>query len=71
MYGAIGSLKMCYCHASSRVTFIQGAAGALHFFEDVASSGGPNERFRTLVVTVDEGADGHDELFEVAENPTS
>jgi len=51
--------------------FIQGAAGALHFFQDVASSGGPDERFRALVVMVDVGADGRDEFFQVAENPAA
>ena len=32
------------------------------------SFGGPDERFRILVVLVDVVADGHDELFEVFED---
>jgi len=54
--------------ALCRLTFIEGAAGAFHFFQDVGGSRGPDERFWTFVVTVDVGADGHDEFFQVVEN---
>jgi len=44
---------------------------AFDLFQDVASSGSPDEWFGTFVVAVDVGADGHDEFFEVAENRTA
>ena len=50
------------------MTFIEGAAGAFHFFQDVGGACGPDERFRTFVVAVDVGADGHNEFFQVAED---
>jgi hypothetical protein len=50
------------------LTVIKGAAGAFHFFQDVVGSGGPDEWFRAFVVTVDVGADGHDEFLEIAKD---
>jgi hypothetical protein len=50
------------------LTFIEGAPSAFHFFQDVGGPRGPDERFRTLVVTVDVSADGHDEFFQVTED---
>jgi len=50
------------------VTFIEGAASAFHFFQDVGGSRGPDERFWTFVVAIDVGADGHDEFFQIAED---
>jgi hypothetical protein len=40
---------------------IQGSAGALHLFQDVARLGGPDEWFRILVVTVDVVSDRDDQ----------
>ena len=39
-----------------------------HFFQDVGGASGPDERFRTFVVAVDVGADGHNETSQVAED---
>jgi RHS repeat-associated protein len=52
------------------MTFIHGVAGAFHFFQDVGGSRSPDEWFRTLVVAVDVGAEGHDVFFQVAEYAT-
>src|SRR5208282_6593824 len=41
-----------------------------HFFQDVGGARGPDEGFRTFVVAVDVGADGHDEIFQVAKYAT-
>ena len=67
-WGARSQVIRFQCSASCRLTFIEGAAGAFHFFQDVAGSGGPDERFWTFVVTVDVGANGYDEFFQVAED---
>ncbi len=56
-----------WCSASSRLTFIESAAGAAHFFHDVSRAGSPDERFWAFVMAVDIGADGYDEFFQVAE----
>ena len=58
----------CSCSASSRSTFIQGAPSGFHFFQDVGGSRGPDEWFRAFFMTVDVGADGHDEFFQIAED---
>ena len=42
-----------YCSASNRLNNIQGSAGTLHFFQDVARLGSPDEWFGILVVPVD------------------
>src|SRR5271165_2216619 len=60
-----------YCSASCRLTFIEGAASAFHFFQDVGGSRGPDERFRALVMAVDVSADGHDEFFQIVEDATA
>jgi len=52
------------------LTFIQGAASAFHFFQDIGGPRGPDEWFRTFVVAVDVSADGHDEFFQVAKYAT-
>ena len=43
-------------------------ASAFHLIQDIGGSGGPDERFGTLVVAVDVGADGQDEFFQIAED---
>lgn len=43
-------------------------AGARALLQDVACLGGPDEGFCGFVVAVDVVANGHDELFEVAED---
>ena len=48
--------------------FIEGTPSAFRFFQNVGGSCGPDEWFRTFIVTVDVGADGHDEFFQVAED---
>jgi hypothetical protein len=50
------------------LTFIEGAASAFYFFQDIGGSGGPDERLGTFVVTVDVGANGQDEFFQIAED---
>jgi len=40
----------------------------LYFFQDIGGSGGPDERLGAFVVTVDVGADGYDEFFQIAED---
>jgi hypothetical protein len=50
------------------LTFIQGAASAFHFFQDIGGSGGPDERFGALIVSIDVGADGHDKCFQITED---
>jgi hypothetical protein len=50
------------------LALIQGASSAFHFFQDVGGSRGPDEWFRAFVMTVDVGADSHDEFFQIAED---
>jgi hypothetical protein len=61
------SKRVC-CSASSGLTFIQGASSGFHFFQDVGGSRGPDERFRAFVMTVDVGADGDGEFFQIAKD---
>jgi hypothetical protein len=49
---------------------IQGASSAVHFFQDVGGSRGPDEGSRAFVMTVDVSADGHDEFFQFTEYAT-
>lgn len=42
---------------------IERASGALDFFEDIVSLGGPDERLGALVVFVDILSDGRDQFF--------
>ena len=53
-----------------RFTFIEGAASAFHFLQDVGALRSPDKRFRACVVTVGVGTDGHDEFFQIADNAT-
>ena len=50
---------------------IERLAGTLDFLQDAARLGCPNEWFGIAVVVVDVFPDRHDQIFHVAENPTT
>jgi len=53
---------------SNRSTCIQGSAGVFDLLQDIGGTGGPDEGFGALVVTVDISADSHDQLFQIAKD---
>jgi hypothetical protein len=50
---------------------IQGCSGTFNLLQDVGSFGGPDEGLWLFIVLVDGISDGHNQFFDVAEDPSA